>query len=46
VNQQEKIEEIYLHLIELNKEMKALKAENEELSVQVERLKEEIAKRQ
>lgn len=30
-NQQEKIEEIYLHLIELNKEVKSLKAENAEL---------------
>jgi hypothetical protein len=36
VKQQEKIEEIYLHLIELNK---ALKAENIELSAQVEALK-------
>jgi hypothetical protein len=51
VNQQEKIEEIYLHLIEMNKEMKALKAENAEYSAQVtelltevERLKLEIEK--
>jgi hypothetical protein len=36
VQQQEKIEEIYLHLIEMNKEIKALKAENQ-------RLKQEIA---
>jgi hypothetical protein len=43
VNQQEKIEEIYLHLIEMNKEIKALKAENAEYSAQVERLKQEIA---
>ena len=31
INQQEKIEEIYLHLIELNKEVKALKEENAQL---------------
>jgi hypothetical protein len=42
VQQQEKIEEIYLHLIEMNKEIKALKAENAEYSAQVERLKQEI----
>lgn len=34
-NQQEKIEEIYLHLIDLNKEIKKLKAENLELKSQL-----------
>ena len=34
-NQQEKIEEIYLHLIDLNKQVKALKAENELLQKQL-----------
>jgi cell division protein FtsB len=39
VKQQEKIEEIYLHLIEMNKRMKALEAENEELKKEIEALK-------
>jgi hypothetical protein len=39
VNQQEKIEEIYLHLIEMNKRMKALEAENDELKKEIEALK-------
>jgi hypothetical protein len=33
----EKIEEIYLHLIELNKEVKALKKENELLKAQIQK---------
>ncbi len=33
--QMEKIEEIYLHLIELNKQIKELKKENEELKKQI-----------
>ena len=37
-NQQEKIEEIYLHLIEMNKTMKTLKAENEQLKATVKAL--------
>ncbi|MFK7949722.1 MAG: hypothetical protein AB8G11_19170 [Saprospiraceae bacterium] len=39
VQQQEKIEEIYLHLIEMNQEIKALKAENERLKQEIEDLK-------
>jgi hypothetical protein len=39
VKQQEKIEEIYLHLIELNKRMKALEVENAELKKEIEALK-------
>jgi hypothetical protein len=39
VNQQEKIEEIYLHLIEMNKRMKALEKENEALKMEIENLK-------
>jgi hypothetical protein len=35
VNQQVKIEELFLHLIELNKELKALKAENEQLKARI-----------
>ena len=31
VVQQEKIEEIYLHLIDMNEQIKALQAENEQL---------------
>ena len=38
VNQQVKIEELFLHVIELNKELKALKAENEQLKAKVEAL--------
>jgi len=36
--QMEKIEELYLHLIEMDKQMKTLKAENESLKAKVERL--------
>ncbi len=39
VNQQEKIEEIFLHLIEMNKELKTLKAENESLKAELSTLK-------
>lgn len=39
VQQQEKIEEIYLHLIEMNKRMKVLEAENERLKTEIEILK-------
>jgi hypothetical protein len=39
VQQQEKIEEIYLHLIEMNKEVKALRTENERLKQEIEALK-------
>ncbi len=39
VNQQEKIEEIFLHLIEMNKELKNLKAENELLKAELSTLK-------
>lgn len=39
VQQQEKIEEIYLHLIELNKEVKQLKSENEKLKQELNTLK-------
>jgi hypothetical protein len=35
LNQQVKIEELFLHLIELNKELKALKAENEQLKARI-----------
>jgi len=35
-NQQEKIEEIFLHLIDLNEQIKQLKAENTTLKIQVE----------
>lgn len=35
VNQQEKIEELFLHVIDLNKQLKALQAENELLKSQV-----------
>lgn len=38
VNQQEKIEEIYLHLIEMNKKVKALERENETLRSKIESL--------
>ena len=36
LNQQEKIEEIFLHLIDMDKEIKALKAENAELKAALE----------
>lgn len=36
INQQEKIEEIYLHLIEMNKRIKALEKENAALKTQLE----------
>ena len=39
INQQEKIEEIFLHLIEMNEELKSLKAENEALKAEVKALK-------
>jgi len=39
VQQQEKIEEIYLHLIEMNKRMKILEAENDRLKAEMEELK-------
>lgn len=39
VQQQEKIEEIYLHLIEMNKRMKILEEENERLKVEMENIK-------
>jgi cell division protein FtsL len=35
VNQQEKIEEIYLHLIAMNKKILALEAENEGLKAEI-----------
>ncbi len=38
-NQQEKIEELFLHLIDMNKTMKALKAENENLQAELAALK-------
>lgn len=38
IKHMEKIEEVYLHLIDLNKEMKALKAENAELREQIQSL--------
>ncbi|MGD1846787.1 MAG: hypothetical protein ACFB10_15470 [Salibacteraceae bacterium] len=38
INQQEKIEEIYLHLIAMNKELQALKEENEALKAKVQTL--------
>lgn len=38
VNQQVKIEELFLYLINMNKEMQALKAENEALKARVEQL--------
>ncbi|MCB9050112.1 MAG: hypothetical protein H6556_11830 [Lewinellaceae bacterium] len=37
-NQQEKIEEAFLHLIELNKQMKQLQEENEQLKARLEKL--------
>ena len=39
-NQQEKIEEIYLHLIEMNKKVAALEQENKKLKDQVKALEE------
>jgi len=39
VQQQEKIEEIYLHLIEMNKRMKVLENENERLKQEIKSLK-------
>jgi len=41
VNQQEKIEEIFLHLIELNKELELLKSENEKLKKKITTLEKE-----
>ena len=41
VNQQEKIEEIYLHLIEMNKALKALQTENAELKAKIKALENE-----
>lgn len=38
INQQEKIEEIYLHLIEMNERLKAVEAENIKLKAQNEKL--------
>ena len=38
VKQQEKIEELFLHLIEMDKELKALKQENEALKARLEQL--------
>ncbi len=38
INHQEKIEELFLHVIQLNKDMKALQAENEALKTQVNQL--------
>lgn len=38
-NQQEKIEELFLHLIDMNKTLKALKAENENLKTELTALK-------
>jgi hypothetical protein len=38
VNQQEKIEEIFLHLIDMNKELKTLKAENERLKAELKKI--------
>ena len=35
VNQQEKIEEIFLHLIQMNKEIQSLKAENKALKTEL-----------
>jgi len=39
INQQEKIEEIFLHLIEMNEELQTLKAENERLKTEISNLK-------
>lgn len=39
VNQQEKIEELFLHMIEMNKTMKAMQVENEMLKTKLESLK-------
>lgn len=39
INQQEKIEELFLHLIEMEKRMKELEMENGKLKVEVEELK-------
>jgi len=41
VNQQEKIEEIFLHLIEMNKKLKALEEENSALKQKLEKLVED-----
>ena len=38
--QQEKIEEIFLHLIELEKQVKTLQAENQQLKLSLEQIKE------
>lgn len=38
INQQEKIEELFLHMIEMNKRMKALETENASLKTQVQEL--------
>ncbi|MBK7410150.1 MAG: bZIP transcription factor [Saprospirales bacterium] len=38
VKQQEKIEELFLHMIEMDKELKALKQENEALKARLEQL--------
>ena len=35
INQQEKIEEIFLHLIEMNKKIETLEAENQALKTQI-----------
>ena len=38
MNQQEKIEEIFLHLIEMNDQIKLLKQENEILKARIEQM--------